>query len=454
MSAERPHVILIGAGLAGSLLAVSLARRGFLVDVYERRTDMRTARISAGRSINLALSVRGIHALGEVGLADDILAIAIPMTGRAIHPRNGAVFHVPYGQSDAQHINSVSRGELNMRLLSLAEREAGVRLHFETRCTGMDLDTGEVRLRDERDGREFTVLADTVIGTDGSASAIRGAMQQRGRFNYSQQYLEHGYKELHIPPTAEGGFQLEKHALHIWPRSSYMLIGLPNLDASFTLTLFFPFEGEPSFTSLASVESARAFFADQFADALALMPTFDDDFARNPSSALVTVRCAPWHVEGRAALLGDAAHAVVPFYGQGMNASFEDVSALAACIDEHGTDWARVYADYEQRRRRNSDAIADLAIENFVEMRDLTADPHFLLMRDTGLELERRFPDMFIPKYTMVSFTRIPYAEALARGRVQDRILESLCADITRVDDVDWQLAHSLISTTLTPIAT
>ncbi len=453
MSADRSHVILIGAGLAGTLLAVSLARRGFRVDLYERRPDMRSARISAGRSINLALSVRGIHALEEVGLADDILSIAIPMHSRCIHPHAGAPFFVPYGQDESQHINSVSRGELNKRLLSCAEGFPDVTIHFETRCIGMDLDSGEVHLRDERDGREFTARADTVIGTDGSASALRGAMLQRGRFNYAQQYLEHGYKELHIPAGADGAFQLERHALHIWPRMSYMLIGLPNLDGSFTLTLFFPFEGDPSFSSLATPAQAWAFFDDQFADALALMPTFDEDFAHNPASALVTVRCAPWHVEGRVALLGDAAHAIVPFFGQGMNASFEDCSALAACIDEHGADWSRVFSDYEQRRRRNADAIADLAIENFVEMRDLTADPHFLLKRAAGLELERRFPDMFIPKYSMVSFTRIPYADAQARGRVQDRILEQLCADRTRIDDVDWDLAYTLVTTTLSPIA-
>ncbi len=445
------HVILVGAGLAGSLLAVYLAKRGFRIDMYERRPDMRRTRISAGRSINLALSVRGIHALREVGLYAGIEPILIPMRGRMLHSVAGEQTFSPYGQREHEVINSVSRAELNMRLMDLAEEHDNVRIHFNTRCTGIDLSTGTVLFRNEGTGGDFTAAADTVIGTDGSASAIRLEMQQRGRFNYSQSYLEHGYKELAIPPDAQGGFRLDHNALHIWPRGSYMLIALPNTDRSFTCTLFLPFAGETGFDALATPGAARVFFARDFPDALAMMPTFESDWAANPASALVTVRSAPWHAGGTAALLGDAAHAIVPFFGQGMNCAFEDCSALAACVDVHGADWSRVYAEYEERRRDNANAIADLALENFVEMRDTVADPRFPLLKEANLTLERRHPGHFIPKYSMVSFHRIPYAVALERGRIQDRILDEVTADARSVADIDWARADRLVTTLLPP---
>ena len=448
---KQQHILLIGAGLAGSLLAVYLAKRGFRVDVYERRPDMRTVRMSAGKSINLALSARGIHPLREVGLYDEIAPILIPMRGRMIHPVAGGVVFSPYGKDEHESIHSVSRAELNMRLMDLAEGFESVSIHFNQRCTGIDLGSGTVRLRDETSGREYAVSGDTVIGTDGSASAIRLEMQKGGRFDYRQDWLEHGYKELLIPPAADGSFQLDPGALHIWPRRSYMLIALPNTDRTFTCTLFFPFEGEPSFASIDTPERLRAWFAEQFADAVPLMPTLEEDFFGNPTSSLVTVRCSPWHSGGRVALLGDAAHAVVPFFGQGMNCSFEDCSVLDECIGRHGADWDTVFREYHLLRKRNADAIADLALENFVEMRDKVADPRFLLSKAVGLALEQRFPERFVPKYSMVSFHRIPYAVALRRGRVQDDILERLCEGIARVEDVDWNLAERLLVDRLLP---
>lgn len=452
-SSSQPHVILIGAGLAGSLLAVYLARRGFRVDIYERRVDMRREDISAGRSINLALSARGIHALEEVGLYDEILPIVIPMRGRMLHGDDRRTVFSPYGQNDREVINAVSRGELNKKLMDLAERHPGVTIHFHQRCVGMDLETGEAELRDERTGDVFRVRADTVIGTDGSASAVRDAMMRAiHRFNYSQQYLDHGYKELLLPAGADGQFLIEKHALHIWPRHSFMLIALPNIDATFTCTLFFPHEGSESFAALSTPDAVSRFFQAQFPDFVPHLPDLADQFFENPTGALATVRCDPWHYEGKAALLGDAAHAIVPFFGQGMNCSFEDCTVLNACIEEYGTDWPRVFTSYNQMRKRNTEAIADLAIENFIEMRDLVANRHFLFMKRVGLELERRFPDRFVPKYSMVSFHRVPYAVALERGRAQDAILQSLCRDTDQIEDIDWSVAERLIADALPPL--
>ena len=447
---KQQHVILIGAGLAGSLLAIYLAKRGFSVDIYERRPDLRKHTMSAGRSINLALSARGIHALKEVGLYDDIMRIAIPMRGRMIHSVKGDRVFQPYGKDDSEFINSVSRAQLNSRMMDLAEMHPGVAIHFQQRCTGMDFESGLVRVVDEPSGNSYTVRGDTVIGTDGSASAIRSDMMKTGRFNYSQSYLEHGYKELVITPTAEGSFAMDHHSLHIWPRNSYMLIALPNMDKTFTCTLFFPFEGLLSFASLDSPSAVHDFFKEQFPDALQLMPTLTEDFFTNPTGALMTVRCEPWHVEGAAALLGDACHAMVPFFGQGMNCAFEDCTVLNACIGEFGDDWKSVYKAYHVQRKRNADAISELALENFVEMRDLVADPHFLLMKQVGLELEQRFPEWFVPKYSMVTFHRIPYAVALERGRIQDSILSTLCSGIQGMEQVDWTLARDLVTRKLT----
>lgn len=438
-------ITLVGGGLAGSLLSIYLAKRGLEVDLYERRPDMRTVDISAGRSINMALSARGIYALREVDVLDDIMQQAIAMRGRMIHAVDGTLYFLPYGKDDSEVIYSISRGGLNMALLSAAERQHGVRIHFNEQCTHYDVRTGTTTFQNADSNATKTIETSVVIGTDGSASAIRTAMLSVPRFNFSQHYLDHGYKELTIPPDAGGGFQIEKHALHIWPRGQYMLIALPNPDGSFTCTLFLPFEGELSFENLQNEQAVRRFFEQHFPDAVPLMPTLIDDFFTNPTGALATVRCWPWRVGGRAALLGDAAHAIVPFFGQGMNCAFEDCTVLNQCIEQHEGDWERIFIEYERERKVNADAIADLALANFIEMRDSVADAGFALKKDVELALEKRFPDRFIPKYSMVSFHRIPYAVAQARGRQQAAILERLCRDIDGVEGLDWGVAKRII---------
>jgi kynurenine 3-monooxygenase len=452
-------LILVGGGLAGSLLSVFLARHGLTVDVYERRPDMRKTKISAGRSINLALSTRGTHALKQVGLYDDIMKIAIPMKGRMVHPVKGDLMFQRYGRDDTEVIYATSRGQLNMALMSAAEACPGVRLHFHTRCTGMDLESRDVFFQHEESGETNTVRAETVIGTDGSASALRLEMQKSGRFNYSQTYLDYGYKELVIPAGPGGHFRIEKNALHIWPRTTFMLIALPNIDGSFTCTLFLPFNGSPGFNALQTETDVRRFFEEQFPDALPLMPTLLQDFFANPTGAMVTVKCSPWHVGGHLALLGDAAHAIVPFFGQGMNCAFEDCTVLEEILERRKPatgdrlpdaagqkpDWEAIFKEYESARKVNTDAIADLAVENFVEMRDLVARPEFQLKKKVEQALQSKWPDRFVPKYSLVTFQRVPYSVALERGRIQNDILDELCGKISRPEEIDWRRADQLI---------
>ena len=422
-------VTIIGAGLVGSLLAILLSRRGLMVDVYERRPDPRRQRAAAGRSINLALSDRGFRALERAGIADAVRKVAIPMRGRTMHTADGALAFQPYGVDD-QSILSVSRGGLNNALLDLAEQSARVRLYFSQRCVGADLSRSAVSLQNVDSGVRVEVEADLLFGSDGSFSSVRAEMQRLDRFNYSQHYIEHGYKELTIPAGPGGTFLLEKHALHIWPRADFMLIALPNLDGSFTCTLFLRMESPDaapdaqSFARLRDRREARVFFAEAFPDALALMPTFDEDFAVNPTASLVTVRCSPWTHGDRVCLVGDAAHAIVPFYGQGMNAGFEDCTILDALLAEHGDDWSAVLQAFDRRRKTDTDAIAELALENFVEMRDKVADPAFLFRKRVEAVLAQLCPERFTPLYTMVTFSQMPYAEAAARGRAQDAVLE------------------------------
>lgn len=438
-------ITLIGAGPAGTLLAIYLARRGFAVEIFERRPDMRKVDIAAGRSINLALSTRGLHALREVGLFDTIMKIAVPMKGRMMHGLDGGLTFQRYGRDDSEVIYAVLRGELNKSLLTAAERCENVRLHFNRRCTGMDFDTGEIELLDETSRQKAKITTEVVMGTDGSASAIRLEMQKAGRFNFSQQYLEHGYKELTIPAGSQGGFLMEKNALHIWPRKTYMLIALPNTDGSFACIFFFPHEGEPSFASLSTEEKVSGFFQEQFPDAVALMPNLVETYFANPTGAMVTIRCAPWHVGNKALLLGDAAHAIVPFFGQGVNCAFEDCTVLNSCLDDFRGDWEEVFQKFEKLRKENTDAIAELALENFIEMRDLVADPHFLLKKKVEQALQQKFPEVFIPKYSMVTFHRLPYALALEKGKIQDRILEELCGKLANAEELNWEEAERLV---------
>jgi len=450
MSAQPQVITLIGAGLNGPLLGLELVKRGFRVDIYERRPDMRQVHQSAGRSINLALSTRGIHALTEAGLWGGMRDIVIPMKGRMIHAVNSQVTFQPYGKDESEVIHAISRAALNIALLNAAERQ-GVRIHFQQRCTGFDFGTGAVRLNDENDA-ERSVESGAVIACDGSGSAIRNDMRKLEGFHDSQQYLDYGYKELTIPAGPGGKHAMDRGGLHIWPRGNYMLIALPNTDGTFGCILFLPFEGRDSFAELNSPSAVAAFFQARFPDAFSLMPDLVPNFFSNPVGSMATVKCSPWHVKGRLLLLGDAAHAIVPFFGQGINCGFEDCTTLLELIDRCGPDLPRVFSEFEAARKVNTDAIADMAVENFVEMRDRVADPSFLLRKKVELALEAKFPGVFVPKYAMVTFHRIPYSVAMRRGAKQERILQELGEGIQSVEDLDWQKAEQLIRSELTPL--
>jgi kynurenine 3-monooxygenase len=424
------HLTIFGAGLAGALMAVFLARRGHRVDLFERRPDPRAGTPERGRSINLALSTRGIDALSRVNLEREVLSTAIPMRGRMIHPpvAEPRLTLLPYSQNPDHHINSVSRWGLNLLLLDAASREPNVRVHFGQRCVDMDLSSGACDVLDVASNMTRRVATRHVIAADGAFSAVRGAMQKRDRFEYSQSYLPHGYKELTIPPGPGGSFRMEKHALHIWPRGTYMMIALPNQDGSFTCTLFWPFEGPHSFAALKDNDDAvRAFFDRHFPDAVPLIPDLVSDWRHNPTSSLVTVRCWPWHVGDRAVLIGDAAHAVVPFYGQGMNASFEDCVALDAALAQHA-DVAEAFAAYGEARKRNADALAQLAVDNFIEMRDKVNA--FTFRRRSMLEkaLARRL-EGYKDLYERVTFSTQPYADAARSAREQAANLAAALRD-------------------------
>jgi kynurenine 3-monooxygenase len=451
MPSPSDTITLIGAGLTGPLLAISLIQRGFDVTIYERRPDMRRVQLSAGRSINLAISVRGIHALREAGLWESMRGIIVPMKGRMMHSLTGELTFQPYGKDETEVINSISRADLNAALMNEAEKR-GVEIRFNERCLGFDLQSGTSRFRNEETGGETSVETSTIIAADGAFSAIRQAMLTFGHFNLSRQDLDYGYKELTIAAGPDTKHALEKHALHIWPRGSHMLIALPNIDGTFACILFLPFEGKVSFASLQSEAEFLKFFQANFADALPFMPQLRDNFRENPTGAMVTIKCSPWHVDAKSLLIGDAAHAIVPFFGQGMNCAFEDCTCLLELLDLHGADWAKVFPEFERSRKANTDAIADLALENFVEMRDRVGDPRFLFKKKVELALEAKYPHLFVPKYAMVTFHRIPYSVALSRGLIQDAMLDALCGSIDRIDDLDWAKAESMIRRQLTPL--
>ena len=414
--------VLVGSGLAGGLLAAYLGRRGYDVDLYERRADPREGNIVGGRSINLAISTRGIHALQQIGIADEALRHAIPMRGRMIHDKSGALHFAPYDVDPKKCINSIGRASLNAAVIEAAQRYPNVRVHFNHKCT--DVDLAEAICHLETETGKLTVSGDAVIGVDGAFSVVRASIQRNiDNFQYEESYLAHGYKELTIPPAPDGSWQIEKNALHIWPRRSFMMIALPNPDGSFTCTLFWEFEGPRSFATTKTDDDVRRFFGEEFPDALPLMPTLLEDFKNNPTGSLVTIRCAPWYYHDKVCLLGDAAHAVVPFYGQGMNAAFEDCIVLDECLDKFPDNRERAFAGYFARRKENADALADLAIGNFIEMRDKTASRTFRAKKKLDHLLEAALPGVYLPLYAMVTFTRIPYAQAARRARRQDRIL-------------------------------
>jgi kynurenine 3-monooxygenase len=434
--------VLIGSGLAGGLLAAYLGRRGYEIDLYERRADPREGNLVGGRSINLAISTRGIHALQEIGIADEALQNAIPMRGRMIHDKSGALHFAPYDVDPKKCINSIGRGSLNTTVIEAAHRYSNVRVHFNHKCAGADIDCATAHL--ETAQGPVTAAGDAVIGVDGAFSAVRKSMQNAiSGFQYDESYLAHGYKELSIPPGADGLWQMEKNALHIWPRKSFMMIALPNPDGSFTCTLFWEFEGPRSFATTTMDSDVRRFFEEEFPDAVPLMPTLFEDFRNNPTGSLVTIRCAPWFYRDKVCLVGDAAHAVVPFYGQGMNAAFEDCVVLDECFQEFPENRERAFAEYFRRRKENADALADLAIRNFIEMRDKTASRTFRAKKKLDHALEAALPGMYLPLYTMVTFTRMPYAKAAKRARLQDSLVYGslfLIASIS-IAAVLWLLA-------------
>lgn len=409
---------IIGSGLVGSLWAIFLAQRGYNVRVYEKRPDMRKHDIGGGRSINLAMSDRGLKALHTVGLEDEIRKMAIPMHGRMIHHLDGETELQPYGDK-GQFINSISRGELNQLLMTKAE-EAGAVIEFGQLCFGYDLQKKEAILKNG-----FT-QSDLLFGTDGAFSAIRSTLEKTDRFNYSQTYLEHGYKELHIPPNADGSFKMAKNALHIWPRKSFMLIALPNLDGSFTVTLFLAFEGEYSFENLTDKKSVLDFFNQDFPDVVPLMPDLTEVFFSNPTSSLATFRCYPWSYDNKVLLIGDAAHGIVPFYGQGMNAGFEDCTILNNMMNEFNDDWNKIIPAFQKTRKPDADAVGELALRNFIEMRDLVADKKFVLRKKIEKLMHERHPDKYLPLYSMVTFSEMPYSKALAIGKKQDAFFDRL----------------------------
>ena len=440
MNNKKQNILIIGAGLCGSLLALRLGQRGYNVNVYEMRPDLRKTDISAGRSINLALSDRGFKAMKLTNIEDKVKELCIPMNGRMLHDKEGNTFLSNYSGRDHEYINSVSRGDLNGLLLTEAEKHENVTIHFNKECKSVDFENTTALFRDFNTKDEFVEDADCIIATDGAGSALRNSyyLGKKFLFSFSQDYLNHGYKELSFLPTEDGGYKTYKNALHIWPRRSFMLIALPNLDGSFTVTLFLSYdEGEYNFNNLTTPEIVTEFFEKEFPDALALMPNLVDDFFTNPTSSLGTVKCSPWHYKGNTLLMGDSAHAIVPFYGQGMNAAFEDVVEFDNILDQNLESWEATFKAYEKGRKKDTDAIADLAIDNFHEMKDHVANPIFQEKRKIEMALEKEFPNDYSSKYSLVTFNEtISYREAMLRGRAQDKAILNMLADgIISVDD-------------------
>ncbi|MGH8278346.1 MAG: FAD-dependent oxidoreductase [Gammaproteobacteria bacterium] len=449
---DKKAITMVGAGLAGSLLAVFLARHGLRVTVYERNSDMRRQTIPAGRSINLALAHRGMRALKAVGLLDAVRKLLIPMRGRMLHDLQGKLTLVPYGRTATEVIYSVSRPGLNCLLMDAAEA-AGARLVFGQQVTGYDFASGALELHELHAERSIRVPAAPLLACDGAGSALRHALAQHLEAKVSEDLLPHGYKELSIPAGPSGTHAMEREALHIWPRGGYMLIALPNLDGSLTATLFLANAGSPSFATLKAPTGLHAFFLANFPDALALLPSLEAEFYAHPTGLMGTVHCPRWHVQGQLLLVGDAAHAIVPFHGQGMNCAFEDCLILDQCMSRHGGDWQAIFTDFERQRRPDAEAIAAMALENYLEMRDAVRDPKFHLQKQLGFALEARYPGVFVPRYSMVMFHDLPYSEARRRGRIQQAILNQLTSAADTLDQVDLALADHLIAEKLSTTA-
>lgn len=442
---QDKHITLIGAGLVGSLASIYLGLRGYKVDVYEKLPDIRLEDIPAGRSINLALANRGIRPLQQVGIMEQVEKLLIPMKGRMLHDEAGELQFQAYGQRPEEVIYSVSRAGLVSLLRDEAEATGNVTFHFKHPLVDIDFDKQSFTVEDAMTGQQQTLNYDILLATDGAGSPVRQFMEAAKVGQFSSELLEHNYKELTIPADQAGNFQLEKEALHIWPRGGYMVIALPNLDGSFTVTLFMPTEnGEASFANLNTPEKVDSFFKKYFKDAYDLMPNLTDLFFDNPTGVLGTVRSKKWF-HANAMIFGDAAHAIVPFHGQGMNCGFEDCAELNTLLNQFDDDWEKVFPAFNEARRDNANAIADMALDNYIEMRDSVRDPKFHLKKSIAFELEKRFPEQFIPRYSMVMFHHIPYAQAQSRGAVQANILQQLAKDIESPDQVDWTLSTQLV---------
>ena len=442
---KEDKILIIGAGLCGSLLALRMAQRGYQVTLIEKRPDLRKVTQDAGRSINLALSDRGLRALRLAGVVEEAKKLCIPMLGRMIHDREGNTFLSPYSGRPSEYINSISRPGLNILLLNEAEKMPNVTLHFNSACTEVDLENATATFEDYNTKEIYTFEGDILLGTDGAGSAVRKNMFQHRKFlfSFSQQWLTHGYKELEIPASNNGEYRTDKAALHIWPRGEDMLIALPNLDGSFTVTLFAPYaDSEYCFNNLITSEKVNEYFTKEFPDALALMPRLVEEFFENPTGPLGTIKCAPWSCYGKSLILGDAAHAIVPFYGQGMNASFEDVVVFDEVLDmaNGDSDWSDIFKQYEATRKKDTDAIADLAVDNFHEMKEHTASPLFQKKRKLEIAFETAFPKQYYSKYSLVTFNEaITYDEAMKKGRAQDKAILNLLDDGKLTEDMSLE---------------
>lgn len=430
-------VVIVGAGLVGSLWAVYMSKAGYDVTIYERRPDIRLADISAGKSINLALSTRGWKALDAVGVGDEIRKMAIPMTGRIMHDLDSKLTYQPYGK-EGEAIYSISRGGANAKMMDLAEQQGNATIHYNMQCTNVGIHTGDIQLKNTLTGETSTDHADLIFACDGAFSAVRyNALQKLDRFNFSQNYVEDGYREILLPANEDGSYKLDKNALHIWPRGRFMLIALPNEDGSFTCTLFMPHENhEHAFDQLNSKDAVNEFFKTTFPDFYEMMPNIADAWEDHPLSSLAILRCYPWTV-GKVALMGDSAHATVPFYGQGMNSGFEDCTIMNDLMQKHGNDWKTIFSEYQVSRKPNGDAVQDLSIHNYYVMRDFVADPMFLLQKKIEAKFSEKHPDKWMPLYSQVTFSNIPYSEALEVGMRQDALMKEVMKtpNITEVWD-------------------
>jgi kynurenine 3-monooxygenase len=448
---SSPEVAIVGGGLVGSLLSVFLVRRGFRVTVWEYRSDPRGVGEGGGRSVNLIVTSRGIHALRKVGLDEAVARRTVPATGRMIHAIDGELTFQPYGRDDSECDYSISRAALNRLLIDEAAHR-GVRFRFGTRLTDIDLREGRLTFVDTSSGRTIVEQATVVIGADGAGSAVRTALRTLEGYEESVEPLSHGYKQLPIPAGEDGAFRIQKNAVHLWPRGHVLLMALANLDGSFTATLYLPMEGASSFRELDTAERVRELFEQQFPDAIPLIPDLATRFLENPTGSLATVRCSPWHVAGRVGLIGDAAHTIVPLFGQGMNCGFEDCTVLDELLARHGgDDWERIFTEFARERKPQADAIADMSIENFVEIRDRVADARFLLRKEVEHRLERDWPGEYRSRYSMVMFGDVPYRTAREAGLIQQEILDELCDGLDRADELDADRARRLVRERLQP---